>query len=243
MRNQKLGAFLMDIDTTLVDPLPGEGEWSPHDSFTRLVSWKNRESLEAAAARIRAADAGAGKMEGRLWPFGILPKMGVTVDELWDVLADDAGKHLFMHPDAGLFIRGVKERLPGVKLWTATTNPQMIALAKLSAGGLADRSGSPYFAGARGGEEVYPGGKASPEFYLALLKRAGVSPENAVMIGDNPEADLKLARKAGVQTVFLVRRSQPEDCVSGADGAVYVKRLDLIFELAKECPAVGASCL
>jgi FMN phosphatase YigB (HAD superfamily) len=150
-----------------------------------------------------------------------------------EALSLDAKKRLFMYEDAKAFLGAVKENRPDIKVYTATTNPRLIIFAKLSTGGFADKNGSPCLDGAFGGEEVYPGGKASPEFYTALLDRTGSDVDSSLMVGDSPEMDLKLAKAAGINQVVLPRRNQQEEYVVEADGGMYIKRLDYILELIK----------
>jgi len=170
-----------------------------------------------------------GNLVGKYWPFGILDDFNISEDELWNALKINAKQKYFMYPDAKSFLIKIKQFSPSVKVYTATTNPRLIILAKLSMENIAGQNGSPYLDGAFGGEEVYPGGKATPEFFEALLERTGAVSETTLIVGDSPEMDLFLARSAGLKHVILPRRSQKEEWIHENDGGIYVKRLDTAF--------------
>lgn len=219
----------VDIDTTITDPFPEAVNDNELHSYllAQLVSKKNGISLGEADEKIKEAEASVGNMTGLEWPFGILDDFNVAGDELWELLANDAKRRLFMHPDAKKFLMRLRD-CPGIKVYTATTNPRISIYAKLSVGGLADRNGSPCLDDAFGGEEVYPGGKSTPEFYLALLKRTGADPGTTLMVGDNPDMDFKLASRAGIKHGVIVRRNQPEAWMLDPSGALYVNDLELV---------------
>jgi len=220
----------IDIDTTITDPFPEAQKDNELHSYllARLVAKANDISIDLADKQIKEAEFSVGNMVGKEWPFGILENFNATDSELWALLVDDAKRRLFMHPDAKKFLIGLKN-YPGIKVYTATTNPKISIYAKLSVGDLADQSGSSYLHDAFGGEEVSPGGKSTPEFYKALLQRTGASPETTLMVGDNPEMDLKLANAAGIKQVVLVRREQAENWTYCSDGALYVNGLEEVL--------------
>jgi 4-nitrophenyl phosphatase len=47
-------------------------------------------------------------------------------------------------------------------------------------------------------------GKPEPAMFGAILERAGVSPADALAIGDNPDADIVAARRAGIRSVLVL---------------------------------------
>jgi len=228
----EIETVFVDIDTTLVDPKPDApgGAESIDLLMAELVAEKNGYSVEEAARRINQRYAAVGDMVGRFWPFGVLDGLNVAEAELWELLAEDARKHLFMHPDAREFLVRLR-RMEGVKVFTATTNPRLIILAKLALGGLANAEASPYFDDCFGGEEVHPGGKCRPDFFTALLKITGAKPETSLMVGDSPTMDLALAKAAGIHQVVLPRRCQAEEWMVENDGGLYVKDLETAIDL------------
>ena len=223
--------LFLDIDTTLVSPKNGTDgkDISPGRCLASLVAGKNNISQEDAKEKIRKLEESIENMLGNIWPFGILEELNVAEDELWHVLAQEAEKKLFMYSDAKDFLVGLK-RYSDIKVYTATTNPGMIIFAKLSIGGLADKYGSVYLDGAFGGEEVHPGGKSTPEFYKALLKKTGADPDSTLMVGDHVKMDLELARAAGIKQVVLVDRTMRNGWTYESEGPLYVNSLDKVFD-------------
>lgn len=71
-------------------------------------------------------------------------------------------------------------------------------------------------------------GKPDPRFFTEALARAGVQPERAVMIGDNPATDIGGAKKSGILAVWVNRGGgvfpsgypQPDATVADLENAV-----------------------
>ena len=57
---------------------------------------------------------------------------------------------------------------------------------------------------AASGEEPLVIGKPEPGIFSAILERAGVRPEEAVAIGDNPDADMVAAHRAGMRSILVL---------------------------------------
>jgi 4-nitrophenyl phosphatase len=47
-------------------------------------------------------------------------------------------------------------------------------------------------------------GKPEPGIFTAILERAGIRPEHAVAIGDNPDADMVAAHRAGMRSILVL---------------------------------------
>jgi HAD superfamily hydrolase (TIGR01450 family) len=47
-------------------------------------------------------------------------------------------------------------------------------------------------------------GKPQPAMFRAILERDGVAPQDALVIGDNPDADLVAARRAGIGSILVL---------------------------------------
>jgi len=54
-------------------------------------------------------------------------------------------------------------------------------------------------------------GKPDPRLFRMALCAFGVGPEEAVMVGDNPERDIKGALSAGIRAVWVDRGHRPKD--------------------------------
>jgi HAD superfamily hydrolase (TIGR01450 family) len=57
---------------------------------------------------------------------------------------------------------------------------------------------------AAGGVEPLVIGKPEPGIFTAILERAGVGADEAVAIGDNPDADMVAAHRAGMQSILVL---------------------------------------
>jgi 4-nitrophenyl phosphatase len=57
---------------------------------------------------------------------------------------------------------------------------------------------------AAGGVEPLIIGKPEPGIFIAILERAGVQPQEAVAIGDNPDADVVAAHRAGMRSILVL---------------------------------------
>ena len=225
----------VDIDATLVDPIPGmtpDGR-NLDQIVAEVLSAKRGVSADKALREIQKGYAEVKNMIGKRWPFGVMEKLGLNNEELWRILFEYMNSRLFCHDDVRGFLEGLR-KIKGLKVYAATTNPHYMILAKLAVGGLADMNGSPYFDFCEGGEEVYPGGKASPEFFKALVAVAGTAPEKVLMVGDSPIHDLNLAKAAGIRNVILPDRMQKEEMIYGSDGGIYVKSLETVLSMVKQ---------
>lgn len=227
----KIKTIFLDIDTTLVEPKAGTDgkDISPGDCLRTLVTAKNNIPLDESERKIKALEDSVGNMVGARWPFGIIDALNVTEDELWKALSVEACRKLFMHSDAKSFFTKF-QRYSNLRLYPATTNPAMIISAKLSIGGLGNKQGTICFDDEFGGEELCRGGKSTPDFFKALLEKTQSESDSTLMIGDNIEMDLQLARKAGIKQVILVNRSLKSDWTYESDNILYIKSLDTVFE-------------
>jgi putative hydrolase of the HAD superfamily len=86
--------------------------------------------------------------------------------------------------------------------------------AKVHALGLAELVNHVVYA-----DEHAPGGKPAPEPFLEALSRLEVTPQNAVMVGDDCVNDIEGARALGMRTILLARGHAPAHD-GGADAVV-----------------------
>lgn len=59
--------------------------------------------------------------------------------------------------------------------------------------------------------------KSNPKMHKLVLENLGVSPTEAVMIGDEPLVDIKIPKRMGMHTIFLDRRSETPRKPQAAD--------------------------
>ncbi|MCV0404357.1 MAG: HAD-IIA family hydrolase [Chloroflexi bacterium] len=70
-------------------------------------------------------------------------------------------------------------------------------------------------------------GKPSPAMFEAILESAGVSPDEAVVVGDNPDADIVGARRAGCGSILVLTGVADADHAASLDGE---RRPDAVAE-------------
>lgn len=61
-------------------------------------------------------------------------------------------------------------------------------------------------------------GKPAPAMLLAIVEAAGLRPGDAVMVGDNPDADIVAARRAGIRSVLVLTGVADRSTVAALDG-------------------------
>ena len=70
--------------------------------------------------------------------------------------------------------------------------------------------------------------KPDPRIFRMLLDAAGVPARNALHVGDDPEADVEGARRAGMRTVWMNRSGSHWPAAIGAPDHVVVSLTDLV---------------
>lgn len=229
---------LFDLDDTLVANGVGDDAGDPFIAeLTALVRRARGVTTAEAAARVRAqTQANAPDLET------CLDRLGVDRARFVEAMIHRLRPRVRAFPDGVEAVRALHRR--GYRLFPATTNGRIACLAKLALAGLGDAAGSEHFGDLFGGAEVTPEGKTTARFYKALLGRIGATPDQVVMVGDDPVSDLALARAAGIEQVVLPRRDQHESCIVGDDGGIYVRRLTWLLDalperaapLSERCP-------
>ena len=68
------------------------------------------------------------------------------------------------------------------------------------------------------GREPYVAGKPNPLGILYMMKAAGVKPEDVLLIGDRPAADMVTGRRAGARTCLVLTGVTPRDEVPALTG-------------------------
>ena len=71
---------------------------------------------------------------------------------------------------------------------------------------------------ASGGMEPLVIGKPEPGIFTAIIERAGVLAEEAIAIGDNPDADIVAANRAGMRSILVLTGVADADMAATLDG-------------------------
>lgn len=149
--------------------------------------------------------------------------LGITAKMYWNPVMTWHKKYLRIYPDAVYLIKQLHKR--GINLYTATTNSRRLTILKLASAGLANRNGSRYFKGFFGGDSIKTYHKTNdPEFYLNIIKIAGINPEQTVMIGDDIKADRAVPKKAGLRSI-VVDRTRKKKIFCNKEGDIFVNSL------------------
>jgi len=100
----------------------------------------------------------------------------------------------------------VLDKLSGrIPIVIVTNGNTIIQKQKIKACGL-----EPYLSAAIIAQEA-GASKPSPEIFLKALAAANAKPQEAMMVGDNPEKDILGAKSAGIKTAWMPRRNGHAD--------------------------------
>lgn len=123
--------------------------------------------------------------------------------ELADHLSED---YVYWSPRIVRLVPGTMELLdylkPKYHLHLITNGFQEVQHIKLNGSGM-----EPYFETLTVSEEVGVK-KPNPEIFLYALNKAGATPEESLMIGDEMEVDIDGARAAGMDQIFFNRKNE-----------------------------------
>ena len=192
----KYRAFIWDFDGTLYDTYPFTVR-----AYAELLS--ERGAVESAAVIERLARISLGELERYL-----REKHGVGDDFFSAVAARAleltlAGAEAF--PDAADFVADVAEAGGMNMLYTHRDENALVMLRR---GGMAR-----YFADAVCDGDPDFAWKPAPDAILALVRRNGVSPGEAIMIGDR-EIDVLSAANAGIGSALIMPYDISADTVA-----------------------------
>ena len=133
-----------------------------------------------------------------------LEHYGIHDVELADHLSED---YVYWSPRIVRLVPGTMELLeylkPKYHLHLITNGFEEVQHTKLSGSGM-----EPYFETLTVSEEVGVK-KPNPEIFRYALKKAGATPEESLMIGDEMAVDIDGARAAGIDQVFFNATGQP----------------------------------
>ncbi len=102
-------------------------------------------------------------------------------------------------------------RRAGKKVWLLTNAQRIFTRPELKQLGLTDCFDGIYISSERGCR------KPDPAFYRMLLEEQGISPREAIMVGNDGRCDVEGARAVGLSTLYLRSEISPKEPLPAAD--------------------------
>ncbi len=210
-RAKTITTVLFDLDGTLVDSAS-----DLQRALNRLLASQGREEVTVEAVKLMIGDGVKKLVERGFEATGAIPKDEV-IDGLMDGFIEDyeANSAVLTRPFPGAKRALETLKKAGTRMALCTNKPHGAALEILGEFGL-----DGYFEEIVGGDSLGGIKKPDPRFLLETLKRLGVDPANAVMVGDN-QNDVDASRGAGLRVVVLghgYTRTPPAEL--GADALI-----------------------
>ncbi len=184
-----IGLIVFDLDGTLVD-----SHLDIANAANALVEELGGGRLPEAAIVAMVGEGAALLVRRALEAAGLDPGTPGALDRFLAIYFDRLLEHTAVYPGTEAMLDHLGGRVP---LSVLTNKPQRHTEAVLDGLGLRQR-----FRDVIGGDTAF-GRKPDPAGLLHLAAAAGVSPANALMVGDSP-VDLQTARAAGTR-ICLVR--------------------------------------
>ncbi|APF39294.1 phosphoglycolate phosphatase (plasmid) [Chelatococcus daeguensis] len=179
-------AILFDLDGTLVDSAR-----DLTDAVNALLAEEGLPQVSLAAVKSMIGDGAAKLVERALAATGgDLSRLPAHVVRFLAIYETGAAGHTAAYPGVPEVLHELKRR--GLRLAVVTNKPYAATMDILEALGLAG-----FFGAVIGGDSL-PERKPHPAPLQAALARLEVSPEAAIMVGDNYH-DVEAARAAGVR--------------------------------------------
>ncbi len=216
--------ILFDKDGTLLD---FNATWVPANRAAALVVASGDEALAAKLLRAGGQDEAAGVVaSGSLLATANTPQLAAAWGELApdhglgdlvrvidEVFQREGAKSAVAVPDLAAILQRLRER--DLALGIATSDSHAGTLATLEPFGVLGQFG--FTAGYDSGF----GSKPGPGMVLGFCQATGLTPEEVMVVGDNPH-DLEMGRRAGVGLCVgvLTGNSGPEQLSGLADHVI-----------------------
>jgi len=196
-------SILFDLDGTLLDR-HGSLIIYVHRQIERHSALLNGILLDDYLAKVIEFDAQGHTAKDKL--FQQIEKHFDLPERSWDLLFDDFKTHFpdtcVPFPAMHQTLRRLQER--GLSLGLITNGSKALQYPKIDGLGIRLYFGAILVSEAEGIK------KPDPEIFHRALRKLGTSPENAVFVGDNPEADIHGAAAAGMRAVWMQNSWWPE---------------------------------
>lgn len=173
------------------------------------------------------------RARGFVEPFGLDLSSDDDADDWFGRYITEYQRAWVLYDDALPCLDELQARIPGVRFGVVTNAELPFQAAKMDATGLASRIELTIASGEVGAA------KPDPRIFLAACARFGVAPEQAAYVGDRFETDALGAASAGLDGVWLDRRSAATDddrARAAASNVRVIAGLDELAELLAPAP-------
>ncbi len=162
------------------------------------------------------------------WDYkDFIREFNLPVEHAWDQIIKWHDDHLVVYEDAVAMVKQLHAM--NLPLYIISNNSVLGCLLKLQRAGLGTLEGTPWFKDIFGSSNVC-GQKYSLNFWKRALALSGCSPEEIVVIGDDPKEDFQVPFQAGVRHFIQIDRKRKEPVVHRG-GAYLVNSLDQVGSL------------
>jgi len=222
-----LKAVIFDMDDTLLDWSKKAVEWHEHerdhlasvfdyiqrevmpieaqlDAFIEAVQTYARQGWTQAAFALEAPSYGEALRAG-LIQAGV-PSEKIDVNACLDAYGWGLIDGVSVFPDVPEVLRMLQSHGVQIGLITNSSVPMWLRDRELETVGILE-----YFAEARFSAVDVGYIKPHPAIFATALKRLGISPRQAVFVGDNLDADILGAQKAGMRAVLRWLEHRPQE--------------------------------
>ena len=211
-------AILFDLDNTLIDRQAAFRLYAI-DFCRRRLQWLTLSEQAQALDELVAADDWGYRPRNEFceWVTERFPGAQLQANDVWE----DCCLHLpsFVEPDSR--VQGMLARLAGrFGLFAVTNGSSQNQHEKLRRANLADHLSEAIVSGEVGFE------KPHPAIFERALAMAGCSADEALVVGDDPWADIVGAKQAGLKA-YWVSLGRPYPCGAILPDRVLSRVLDL----------------
>ncbi len=219
-----LKAILFDMDDTLLDWSQRAEDWHEHErrhlervlvyiaqhvhpvsapeAFHAAVRHFLRQAWLEAERGLRAPHLG-NVIRDALEDIGV-PRERINIHACLDAYNWQGVSGVVPFPDAGEVLPVLAARGLQIGLITNTAAPMWMRDRELDAYGLL-----PYFTDCRVAAADVGYIKPHPAIFEVALQRLGVAADEAIFVGDNPEADVAGAQNVGMRAVLRIAKGSP----------------------------------
>jgi len=231
---------LFDIDGTLTDDLDApqiDNRYALGNALIEIFCDFLREGGmdRCAAERVLVEYA----EQNIYWDYpDFIHHFGFPTEDAWQRLRSWHAKHIRVYQDGVQLVRRLHNH--GYALHIVSNNPLSGCLLKLEVAGLGGLQGTPWFSRIFC-SNIHRGQKGSPAFWERAIISAGITPSQAIVIGNDFAEDFKVPDGIGVRQHYIVDRNGI--LTQSSERPWIVKNLALVeAHLIESCQTQSTPC-